>query len=43
MPVRLAIPFRILEAAHACYGKVQQLKASEKAAAGQKPAKQPSA
>ena len=32
-----------IEAAHACYGKVQQLKASEKTAATQKPAKQPSA
>jgi sulfite reductase (ferredoxin) len=31
-----------IEAAHACYGKVQQLRASEKAAAGKKPA-QPSA
>ena len=31
-----------IEAAHACYGKVQQIKATEKAAAG-KPAKQPSA
>jgi sulfite reductase (ferredoxin) len=31
-----------IEAAHACYGKVQQLKATEKAAAG-KPARQPSA
>jgi len=36
-----------IEAAHACYGKVQQLKASEKAAAGKPaagtPARQPSA
>ena len=34
---------RFVEAAHACYGKVQQLKATEKAAASQKPARQPSA